>query len=88
MKVKSLFLSICAVAALASCSKNEEVVTPIGSEAAEAKVTLKLEGDGVTSRAAGSQEAAVEDGAVIKDVTVFFFNETDFIVGSPQYRSC
>lgn len=85
MKVKSLFLSICAIAALASCSKNEDIVTPTGSEAAEAKVTLKLEGDGVTSRAVGDPEAPTEDGAAIKNITVFFFNQTDFIVGKPQY---
>ena len=82
MKVKSLFLSVCAIAALASCSKSEEMVTPTGSEAAEAKVFLKLEGDGVASRAAAGD---TEAGATIKDVTVFFFNQTDFIVGSPQY---
>lgn len=85
MKVKSLFLSICAVAALASCSKNEDIVTPTGSEAAKAKVTLKLEGDGTATRAVGDQESADETGAAIKDVTVFFFNATGFIVGSPQY---
>lgn len=85
MKVKSLFLSICAIAVLASCSKNEDIVTHAGSEAAEAKVTLKLEGDGTVTRAVGDQEAADETGAAIKDVTVFFFNATGFIVGSPQY---
>lgn len=85
MKVKSLFLSICAIAVLASCSKNEDIVTPTGSEAAEAKVTLKLEGDGTATRAVGDQEAADETGAAIKNVTVFFFNATGFIVGSPQY---
>ena len=82
MKVKSLFLSVCAIAALASCSKSEEMVAPIGSEAAEAKVTLKLEGDGVATRAV---EDATEDGAKLKDVTVFFFNPTGFIVGAPKY---
>lgn len=85
MKVKSLFLSICAIAALASCSKNEDIVTPIGSEAAEAKVILKLEGDGVVSRAGDGPGTSIEDGAKIKNVTVFFFNQTDFIVGKPQY---
>lgn len=82
MKVKSLFLSICVIAALTSCSKNEEMGTPTGSNAAEAKVTLQLEGDGVKTRAS---VAADEDGATVKDVTVFFFNQTDFIVGKPQY---
>ena len=85
MKVKSLFLSICAIAALASCSKNEDIVTPTGSEAAEAKVTLKLEGDGTVTRAGDTQEPADEAGADVKDLTVFFFNATGFIVGGPQY---
>lgn len=85
MKVKSLFVSICAIAALASCSKNEEMVTPIGSEAAEAKVFLKLEGDGVVTRVDGSSEKTTESGADVKNLTVFFFNETGFIVGEPRY---
>lgn len=85
MKVKSLFLSMCAIAALASCSQNDDV-TPAGSDALKAKVTLELEGDGVVnSRAAGEAEAATEAGAAIKNVTVFFFNQTGFIVGAPQY---
>lgn len=85
MKVKSLFLSMCAIVALASCSQSDDVA-PAGSDAPEAKVILKLEGDGVNAtRAAGTEEAATEDGAAIKNVTVFFFNPTGFIVGKPQY---
>lgn len=84
MKVKSLFLSMCAIAALASCSQNEDA--PAGSEAAGARVTLHLEGDGtITSRADGATETATEAGAAITNATVFFFNQTDFIVGSPKY---
>lgn len=87
MKVKSLFLSMCAIAALAGCSQNDDV-TPVGSDAPEAKVTLKLEGDGVNAtRAAGIEEAAIEAGAAIKNVTVFFFNPTGFIVGKPQFKT-
>ena len=84
MKVKSLFLSMCAIAALASCSQSDDVA-PSGSDAPKATVTLKLEGDGVNTRAAGTSEAATEDGATIKNVTVFFFNQTGFIVGAPQF---
>lgn len=85
MKVKSLFLSMCAIAALASCSQSDDVA-PAGSDAPEAKVILKLEGDGVNAtRAPGAEEPATESGAAIKDVTVFFFNPTGFIVGKPQY---
>lgn len=76
---------MCAIVALASCSQSDDVA-PAGSDAPEAKVILKLEGDGVNAtRAAGTEEAATEDGAAIKNVTVFFFNPTGFIVGKPQY---
>ena len=85
MKVKSLFLSMCAIVALASCSQSDDVA-PAGGDAPEAKVILKLEGDGVNAtRAAGTEEAATEGGAAIKNVTVFFFNQTGFIVGAPQF---
>lgn len=84
MKVKSLFLSMCAIAALASCSQNDDVA-PAGSDAPKATVTLKLEGDGVNTRTAGEVEPADEAGAAIKNVTVFFFNQTGFIVGKPQF---
>lgn len=81
MKVKSLFLSMCAIATMASCSQNDDVA-PSGSDAPKAQVILKLEGDGVNTRAS---EAATEDGAAIKNVTVFFFNQTGFIVGKPEF---
>ena len=85
MKVKSLFLSMCAIAALTSCSQSDDVA-PTGGDAPEAKVILKLEGDGVNAtRAAGAEEPATESGAAIKDVTVFFFNQTGFIVGAPKF---
>ena len=87
MKVKSLFLSMCAIAALASCSQSDDVALT-GGDAPEAKVILKLEGDGVNAtRAAGTEEAATEPGAAIKNVTVFFFNQTGFIVGKPQFKA-
>lgn len=84
MKVKSLLLSMCAVAALASCSQNDDV-TPAGSDAPKATVIIELEGDGVNTRAAGESETATEAGAAISNVTVFFFNQTGFIVGTPQF---
>ncbi|MEB3374138.1 fimbrial protein [Bacteroides sp. CR5/BHMF/2] len=47
-----------------------------------------MEGDGVNAtRAAGTEEAATEGGAAIKNVTVFFFNPTGFIVGKPQFKA-
>ena len=84
MKVKSLLLSMCEIAALASCSQNDDVA-PTGSDAPKAQVILKLEGDGVNTRVAGEAETATEDGAAIKNVTVFFFNQTGFIVGAPKF---
>lgn len=81
MKVKSLFLSMCAIATMASCSQNDDVA-PSGSDAPKAQVILKLEGDGVNTRAS---ETATEAGADIKNVTVFFFNQTGFIVGKPEF---
>lgn len=85
MKVKNLFMSMLAIAVLASCAKNEDIVTPVGGEAAEAKVTLKLEGNGAKTRAPGDPEVPTEAGATISNLTVFFFNSSDFIVGRPQY---
>lgn len=82
MKVKSLFLSMCAIAALASCSQNEDEVAPPVSNATEARVTLQLEGDGVKTRA--NTQATGEESKV-KDVTVFFFNTTDYLVGRPHW---
>ena len=76
--------SVCAIAALASCSQNDDVA-PTGSDAPKAQVILKLEGDGVNTRVAGEAETATEDGAAIKNVTVFFFNQTGFIVGAPKF---
>lgn len=78
---------MCAIAALTSCSQSDDVA-PTGGDAPEAKVILKLEGDGVNAtRAAGTEEAATEPGAAIKNVTVFFFNPTGFIVGKPQFKT-
>lgn len=84
MKVKGLFLSMCAIVALASCSQNDDV-TSAESNAEKAKVTLRLEGNGVDTRAPGDKEPATETGATIKNVTVFFFNPTGYIVGTPKY---
>lgn len=86
MKVKSLFLSMCAIAALASCSQNDELA-PGGSDAAEAKVTLQLKGDGVATRAVGDPEDATADESKVKDVTVFFFTGAGSLVGSPKYEA-
>lgn len=59
---------MCAIATLASCSQNDDVV-PAGAGGEEARVVLKLEGDAVDTRA---DVPATEEGAKIKDITVFF----------------
>lgn len=77
---------MCAIAALASCSQNDELATG-GSDAAEAKVTLQLKGDGVATRAVGDPENATADESKVKDVTVFFFTDAGSLVGSPKYEA-
>ncbi|WP_368123299.1 fimbrial protein [Bacteroides thetaiotaomicron] len=83
MKVKSLFLSMCAIAALASCSQNDEEV-PGGSEgnAPEAKVIIKLAGSGeqATSRAAGIPGDLNTKNSTVNDLTVFIFNQTGTVI--------
>lgn len=83
MKVRSLFLLMCAIAALASCSKNDDGIPGGESDAPEAKVILKLEGDGVNTKV--DEGPAPETGAAVDNVTVFFFNQSDFIVRTPKY---
>lgn len=83
MKVKSLFLSMCAIAALASCSQNDDEV-PGGSDsnAPEAKVILKLAGSGeqVNSRAAGVPDDLDAKNGTVNDLTVFIFNQTGTVI--------
>lgn len=83
MKVKSLFLSMCAIAALASCSQNDDEV-PGGSDsnAPEAKVILKLAGSGeqVNSRAAGVPGDLDAKNGTVNDLTVFIFNQTGTVI--------
>ena len=94
MKVKSLLLSMCAIAALASCSQNDDEV-PGGSEsnASEAKVIIKLAGNGerASSRAAGIPGDLDGDtkNSKINDLTVFIFNQSGLVItkeyiGTPQ----
>lgn len=46
MKVKSLFFLMCAIAALTSCSQNDNEIPGIDSSAPEAKVVIKVAGNG------------------------------------------
>lgn len=74
MKVKNLLLSMCAVAALASCSQNEDLSAP-GNNGQEAKVTIRFAGN--ETRAIGV------DDAVVNDLTAFFFNPAGAIIKTP-----
>lgn len=67
MKVKKILLSMCAIAALASCSQNDDVAVPTDS-APPAKVTIRFAGSEGMTRAIGS------DDAVVNNLTAFFFN--------------
>jgi hypothetical protein len=79
MKVKSLLLSMCAIAALASCSQNDDEITSV-NDAPEAKVTIKFAGSGAATRAGGIGT----NDAVVKDLTVFFFNASGALIKTPQ----
>lgn len=74
---------MCAIAALASCSQNDDEV-PGGSEsnAPEAKVILKLAGSGeqATSRAAGIPGDLDTKNGTVNDLTVFIFNQTGTVI--------
>lgn len=83
MRVKSLLLSMCAIAALASCSQNDDEITGV-SNAPEAKVILKLAGAGdqATSRAAGIPSDLDTDtkNSKVNNLTVFIFNEAGTVI--------
>lgn len=89
MKVKSLLLSMCAIAALASCSQNDDEI-PGGNEsnASEAKVIIKLAGNGdqASSRAAGipGDLDGNTKNSKINDLTVFIFNQSGLVI-TKQY---
>lgn len=74
---------MCAIAALASCSQNDDEV-PGGSDsnAPEAKVILKLAGSGeqTTSRAAGIPGDLDTKNGKVNDLTVFIFNQTGTVI--------
>ena len=74
---------MCAIAALASCSQNDDEV-PGGSDsnAPEAKVILKLAGSGeqATSRAAGIPGDLDTKNGKVNDLTVFIFNQTGTVI--------
>jgi len=87
MKVKSLLLSMCAIAALASCSQSDdEIPGGSGSDAPEAKVILKLAGSGVqaNSRATGIPGDLDAKNGTVSNLTVFVFNQSGLVI-TKQY---
>lgn len=74
---------MCAIAALASCSQNDDEI-PGGnvSDAPEAKVILKLAGSGdpVTSRAAGIPDDLEQQNVTVSNLTVFIFNQSGLLL--------
>ena len=77
MKVKKILLSMCAIAALASCSQNDDVAVPTDS-APPAKVTIRFAGSEGMTRAIGS------DDAVVNNLTAFFFNTAGALIKAPM----
>lgn len=86
MKVKSLLLSMCAIAALASCSQSDDEIPGGASNAPEAKVILKLAGSGeqATGRAAGIPGDLDTQNGKVNNLTVFIFNQSGLVI-TKQY---
>lgn len=84
MKVKSLFFLMCAIAALTSCSQNDNEIPGIDSSAPEAKVVIKVAGNGnqLDSRATGlpDNDALLADNQKVNDLTVFVFNSSGNVI--------
>lgn len=83
MKMKSIFLSMLAIAALASCTKENFNVDPPAAQGEKMLVNITLT-SGKPTKADGAASAA--DDKPINNVTVFFLNATDQIV-SKKYLS-
>ncbi|MFK2358961.1 fimbrial protein [Bacteroides fragilis] len=77
MKVKKILLSMCAIAALASCSQNDDVAIPTDS-APPAKVTIRFAGSEGMTRAIGGEDA------VVNNLTAFFFNTAGALIKAPM----
>lgn len=77
MKVKKILLSMCAIAALASCSQNDDVAVPTDS-APPAKVTIRFAGSEGMTRAIGGEDA------VVNNLTAFFFNTAGALIKAPM----
>lgn len=83
MKMRSILLSVLAIAVLASCAKDDGLGSGDNGDASKAKVTLRLKGNGApSSRADGG---VVGDNSTINSVTVFFFNASGGVIDNPQW---
>lgn len=83
MKMRSILLSVLAIAVLASCAKDNGLGAGEDGDASEAKVTLRLKGNGSpSSRATGP---VVGDDESINTLTVFFLNASDGVIGTPLW---
>lgn len=75
--MKSIFLSMLAIAALASCTNENFTVDPPGTQGEKMLVDITLS-NGEVTKAAGEGNNAADQ--TISNVTVFFLNATDQIV--------
>lgn len=71
--MRSILLSVLAIAVLAGCAKNNELPGDPDVNAREAVVTLRLKGNGST-RAAGVPGDLDTKNSKVNDLTVFFFD--------------
>ena len=81
MKVRSLLLSMCAIAALASCSKNDDGIPGGGSDAEEARVTIQLANEQASTTKADPLPGT--NDAVINTLTALFYNDAGVLIGQP-----
>lgn len=80
MKMKTVFLSMLAIAALASCSR-QEFIDPHGGPQEGDKMLVDITlGNGEMTKATGVPEADGTEEKTITDITVFFLNGADQIV--------
>lgn len=85
MKVKSIFLSMLAIAALVSCSKEEENISPPVPQGEKMVVELTIGGAALSTKAAG--EATNDNDKTITDLTVFGVNTTTDAIITKKYFS-
>ena len=78
MKMRSILLSVLAIAVLASCAKDNGLLENPDVNAPEAMVTLRLKGNGGT-RVVGLPTDLETKNKKVSNLTVFFFNGDDLV---------